>query len=100
MDKQYKINIKGEFYMEKFVGCIGMLVMLIVTIIVAPILCFLGGYVSGLILNWTVGGFIVNGLNLMLNTTRFTADKLPIICGTLAVVGSFFKSSLSTNSKD
>ena len=86
--------------MEKFVGCLGMLIMLIVTIIVAPILCFLGGYVSGLILNWTVGGFVVNGLNLMLNTTRFTADKLPIICGALAVVGSFFKSSVSTKSKD
>lgn len=86
--------------MEKFVGCLGMLIMLIVTIIVAPILCFLGGYVSGLILNWTVGGFVVNGLNLMLNTTRFTADKLPIICGALAVVGSFFKSSLGTKSKD
>lgn len=86
--------------MEKFVGCIGMLIMLIVTIIVAPILCFLGGYVSGLILNWTVGGFVVNGLNLMLNTTRFTADKLPIICGALAVVGSFFKSSLSIENKD
>ena len=86
--------------MEKFVGCIGMLIMLIVTIIVAPILCFLGGYVSGLILNWTVGGFVVNGLNLMLNTTRFTADKLSIICGALAVVGSFFKSSLNIKSKD
>ena len=86
--------------MEKFVGCLGMLVMLIVVIIVSPILCFLGGYVSGLILNWAVGGLVVNGLNLMLNTTRFTADKLPIICGALAVVGSFFKSSLSTKSKD
>lgn len=86
--------------MEKFVGCLGMLVILIVTIIVAPILCFLGGYVSGLILNWTVGGLVVNGLNLMLNTTRFTADKLPIICGALAVVGSFFKSSLDIKSKD
>lgn len=86
--------------MEKYFGCLGMLIMLIVTIIVAPILCFLGGYISGLILKLTVGGFVVNGLNLILNTTRFTADKLPIICGALAVVGSFFKSSLSTNSKD
>lgn len=86
--------------MEKFVGCLGMLIMLIVMIIIAPILCFLGGYISGLILKLTVGGFVVNGLNLILNTTRFTADKLPIICGALAVVGSFFKSSLSTKSKD
>lgn len=86
--------------MEKFFGCLGVLVALIITIIIAPILCFLGGYISGLILKLIVGGFIVDGLNLMLNTTRFTADKLPIICGVLAVVGSFFKSSLSTKSKD
>ena len=86
--------------MEKFFGCLSVLVALIVTIIIAPILCFLGGYISGLILKLTAGGFVVNGLNLMLNTTRFTADKLPIISGALAVVGSFFKSSLSTKSKD
>ena len=86
--------------MEKFVGCLGMIVMFVVVIIIAPILCFLGGYISGLILKLTVGGFVVNGLNLILNTTRFTADKLPIICGALAVVGSFFKSSLSTKNKD
>lgn len=86
--------------MKDSLGCLGMLIMLIVVLIVSPILCFLGGYISGLILKLTVGGFVVNGLNLMLNTTRFTADKLPIICGALAVVGSFFKSSLSTNSKD
>ena len=86
--------------MEKHFGCLSVLVTLIVTIIIAPILCFLCGYISGLILKLTVGGFIVNGLNLILNTTRFTADKLPIICSALAVVGSFFKSSLSTQSKD
>ena len=86
--------------MEKFFGCLGVLIALIVTIIITPILCFLGGYISGLILKLTVGGFVVNGLNLILNTTRFTADKLPIICGALAVVGSFFKSYLRTKSKD
>lgn len=86
--------------MEKFFGCLGVLVAFIITIIITPILCFLGGYISGLILKLTVGGFVVNGLNLILNTTRFTADKLPIICGALAVVGSFFKSYLKTKSKD
>lgn len=86
--------------MKASLGCLGMLIMPIVTIIVSPILCFLGGYISGLILNWAVGGLIVNGLNLILNTTRFTGDKLPIVCGALAVVGSFFKSSLDIKSKD
>ena len=71
--------------MKASLGCLGMLIMLIVVLIVSPILCFLGGYISGLILKLTVGGFVVNGLNLILNTTRFTADKLPIICGALAV---------------
>lgn len=86
--------------MEKSFGCLSVLVALIITIIITPILCFFGGYISGLILKLTVGRFVVNGLNFILNTTRFTADKLPIICGALAIVGLFFKSSLSTKSKD
>ena len=42
--------------MEEFFGCLGIIIMFVVVIIVSPILCFLGGYISGLILNWTVGG--------------------------------------------
>lgn len=63
----------------------------IIAMFIMPILIFLGGVVSGLILKWIVGGFVVDGLNLIFNTTRFSADKIPIVCGTLAVIGSFFK---------
>ena len=81
-------------------GCIAALVAGFIALVLGPILCFLGGYISGLVLQLTVGGFVASGLNLILNTTRFTADQLPIICGALAVVGSFFQSYLRTKNKD
>lgn len=79
-------------------GCIAALVAGFIALVLGPILCFLGGYISGLVLQLTVGGFVASGLNLILNTTRFTAGQLPIICSVLAVVGSFFQSYLRTKS--
>lgn len=81
-------------------GCLTVIAMIIVMVFIVPILCFFGGYLTGLILEWLVGGMVVDGLNLLFNTTRFNADALPLICGALAVIGSFFKSSLSTSKKD
>ena len=86
--------------MEDSFGCIAALIAGLIAITLGPILCFLGGYVSGLVLQLTVGGFVASGLNLILNTTRFTAGQLPVLCGVLAVVGSFFQSHLRTKSKD
>ena len=45
------------------------------------------------------GAWIASGLNLLLSTTVFTASSLPLVCATLAMVGSFFKSTQQTNSK-
>lgn len=81
-------------------GCLTMIAMFVLTLLITPILSFFGGYLTGLILEWFVGDMITNGLNLLFNTARFNADKLPIICGALAVVGSFFKNSLTVNKKD
>ena len=86
--------------MEDSFGCIAALVAGLIAITLGSILCFLGGQVSGIVLQLTVGGFVASGLNLILNTTRFTAGRLPVLCGALAVVGSFFQSYLRTKSKD
>ena len=52
------------------------------------------------ILKFFIGDTVVNGMNYLFNTTRFTTDMLPTICGTLGVIGSFFKSSkMSTDTK-
>lgn len=64
----------------------------IIAMFIALILVFLAGAISGLALKWIFGGLVVDGLNLIFNTTRFSADEIPIACGTLAVIGSFFKS--------
>lgn len=77
--------MKKNYYVE--------IISTIIAMFIAPILIFLVGIVSGFILKWIVGGFVVDGLNLVFNTTRFSADKLPIVCGALAVIGSFFKTT-------
>lgn len=64
----------------------------IIAMFIALILVFLAGAFSGLALKWIFGGLVVDGLNLIFNTTRFSADKIPVVCGTLAVIGSFFHS--------
>ena len=56
-------------------------------------------WITGHILKWFIGDTVVSGMNYLFNTTRFTADMLPTICGTLGVIGSFFKSVSSGSSK-
>lgn len=42
-----------------------------------------------------VGVAVATGLNTLFETTRFTPDIIPIVCGTLAVIGNFFKTTVS-----
>lgn len=60
-----------------------------------PIIMFGCGWLGGWILKITVGGAVVNGLNILFETTRFAPDIIPVVCGTLAVIGSFFKTTVS-----
>lgn len=78
-----------------FGGCL----IAIILIILSPVLGFFGGWICGWLLEFFIGDTVANGLNILLNTTRFTPDVLPIVCGALATVGSFFKSSNTSSSK-
>lgn len=69
----------------------------IVVFIISPVLYYFCGWITGHILSWLIGDIIVNGLNYLFNTTRFTVDALPMVCGTLGVIGSFFKSTTSSS---
>lgn len=77
-------------------GCLWAILAVLVSVLISPIVCFLCGWVTGIILSWFIGDTVVSGLNLILGTARFTVDELPIICGTLAVIGSFFHSTSIT----
>lgn len=83
--------------MNKDLGCFGLIIVFVILVIVMPILHYFSGFITGLILQLFLGDTVVNGLNYVFNTTHFTVDMLPKICGTLGVVGSFFK-TVSTNS--
>lgn len=74
---------------------VSIVVGLIVLLVFSPILTFLCAYVGGVLLDWIVGAKLVDGLNLMFDTSRFTRDLIPLTCATLATIGRYFKTSSS-----
>lgn len=85
--------------MKEFAGCFTVILFAVIAVILSPVLYYFGGWITGHLLSWFIGDTIINGVNYLFNTTRFTVDKLPMLCGTLGVIGSFFK-SYSYNSKN
>ena len=72
----------------------------VLLLVFAPVLTFVFAYIGGMLLDWLVGEKLVNGLNLMFDTTRFTRDLIPLTCATLATIGRYFKSSMSNSNND
>lgn len=85
--------------MKETADCFGWLITLALLVIVEPVLYYFFGWLTGVILEWLIGDTVINGMNYLFNTTRFTTDMLPTICGTLGVIRSFFKSTASSSSK-
>ena len=75
----------------------GVVVTFIGLLVFAPVITFGFAYLGGMILDWIVGEKLVNGLNLMFDTTRFTRDLIPLTCATVATIGRYFKSSQTNN---
>ncbi len=78
-------------------GIVSVVVGFIVLLVFSPVLTFAFAYLGGMILDWIVGENLVNGLNLIFDTTRFTRDLIPLACATLATIGRYFKSSQTNN---
>ena len=75
----------------------GVVVTFIGLLVFAPVITFGFAYLGGMILDWIVGDKLVNGLNLMFDTTRFTRDLIPLTCATLATISRYFKPSQTNN---
>lgn len=82
------------------VGIISVIAGFIALLVFSPVLTFLCAYVGGMLLDWIVGAKLVDGLNLMFNTTRFTRDLIPLICATLATIGKYFKANQSNTNNN
>ena len=75
----------------------GAATIVLLLLVFAPVLTFVFAYIGGMLLDWMVGEKLVNGLNLMFDTTRFTRDLIPLTCAKLATIGRYFKSSMSNS---
>jgi hypothetical protein len=75
--------------------CIELIVGFIIWCIIKPIIIFGAGWFGGWILMNIVCGAVATGLNTLFETTRFMPDIIPVVCGTLAVIGNFFKTTVS-----
>lgn len=79
-------------------GCFGVIVLAILLILASPFIGFCCGWVTGWIIKVTFGDTMIQGLGLLgLNIAK---ESLPLVCGTLGVVGSFFKSTTINRKKD
>lgn len=89
--------------LKEFFGLAGSLtafLIFIASLIFSPVLVFTFAYVGGMILDWAVGETLTEGLNLMFDTTRFTRDLTPLACATLATIGRYFTSKVTTTKAD
>ena len=82
------------------VGIVSVIAGFIALLVFSPVLTFLCAYVGGMLLDWIVGVKLVDGLNLMFDTTRFTRDLIPLTCATLATIGRYFKASQSNTNNN
>lgn len=82
------------------VGIVSVIAGFIALLVFSPVLTFLCAYVGGMLLDWIVGAKLVDGLNLMFDTTRFTRDLIPLTCATLATIGRYFKASQSNTNNN
>lgn len=80
-------------------GTISAIIGWIVILVFSPVLTFGFAYIGGMLLDYIVGARLVEGLNLIFDTSRFTRDLIPLVCATLATIGRYFKSHLSYTNK-
>ena len=75
---------------------LGTVILMLITIFIAPWLVFWIAYFTGWITKITIGNYIVNGFNVVGIT--IAKDQIPLLAGILGWIGSFF-TSLSTSKK-
>lgn len=82
-------------FKDKKVLLIKLVIIFLCSVFIMPFVWFGVGAFVGLILKITIGGLLETGFSLFnLDITR--AD-LPILCGTISVIASFFKNTININ---
>ena len=86
--------------MEDLMTVIGAIALICVLFVVMPFINFWLAYFGGWIAKLVIGTKLAAALNILFNTTYFTAEMLPMMAGALGWVGSFFKSTATIKNKN
>lgn len=79
-------------------GCFGVIALAILLILVFPFIGFCCGWITGWIIKVTFGDTMIQGLGLL--GFNIAKESLPLMCGTLGVIGSFFKNTTVNRKND
>ena len=77
--------------MEEFMTVVGAIAVVAILLLIMPFINFWLAYFGGWLAKIIIGGKLAAALNLLFNTTYFTAEMLPMMAGALGWIGSFFK---------
>lgn len=91
--------INPETHLIDRLGCVGLIFISFLSIAVtifSPVIAFGISYFIGWIMSLCIGGVVANGLNMIFATDRFTPEVIPLFCGTMGLIGSFFRKSNGT----
>ena len=84
---------------KEVVASIIVILLSVLILFAMPVISFGLGYLSGWILQITIGDIVTSGLNIVFNTDRFTPEMIPLFCATMGMIGGFFKSKLISRNK-
>lgn len=76
---------------------IGFIGIIIFAILATPFLYFACGYFAGWVSKIIIGVPLCRALNVLFNTDYFVKEMLPLIGGALGWIGSFVRTSTSSN---
>jgi ribose/xylose/arabinose/galactoside ABC-type transport system permease subunit len=91
-------NYYSEDSASEALGCFGLIILVAVLLIFAPFLNFACGWITGWLIKVTFGDTFIRGLSML--GLSLNKEALPLFCGTIGVIGSFFKSTTNIKKND
>lgn len=84
---------------NEILAVLGAFMLTLGLLVIAPALGVLFGWLGGFLVELVLGSKPTEWLNLTFNTDRFTKGDLPKITAVLAIIGSYFRTKVTTNSE-
>lgn len=84
--------------MEDAVGCLGAITLAILLVVFSPLINFVLAFFVGWLIKITFGAIFCQGLALL--GINIPPAMIPLFCGTLGVISSFFKTTVNFKKAD